>query len=186
MAKGRRLRGADGRFVAAPRPDGATVLQPGRGRPRQLRKAQERGWTRKRRAVFLDHLAATCNVTASATAAGLHWSSAYALRRRDSAFAEQWKAALATGYEGLEAMLIARARGAAAAAPEAEDGPAPPDPAAMDAELALHLLRQHAGAVAGRVRRPGGKLRRASSEELTGKILRLLAALARRRERRRR
>lgn len=160
------------------------AIQPGRDRPQQLRRAQTRGWTKSRRAIFLDHLAATCNVTASAAAAGLHWSSAYALRRRDRAFAEQWSAALAAGYEGLEAMLIERASGGGAAPPETEDGPAPPDPASMDTELALHLIRQHRGTMQGRTRLPGSRVRAASREELTAAILRLLNVLRRRRARR--
>lgn len=43
-----------------------------------------------RRALFLEHLAATCNVTASAQAAGLIPAGAYKLRARDAEFEAQW------------------------------------------------------------------------------------------------
>lgn len=42
------------------------------------------------RALFLDYLAATCNVTASAQAAGLNPSGAYKLRAQDAEFEAQW------------------------------------------------------------------------------------------------
>jgi hypothetical protein len=155
----------------------------GKERKLQLRKPQERGWTTRKRAIFLDHLAATCNVTASAAAAGLHWSGAYALRRRDTEFAAQWKAALAAGYARLEAMLIERATGTGPLPEAGEDAAPPPDARDMDPELALSLLKMHRAGVKGRAR-SGGRLSRASREETIRKLAKLLSALKRRRAKR--
>lgn len=152
----------------------------GKERKLQRRKPQQRGWTARKRAIFLDHLAATCNVTASAKAAGLHWSGAYALRRRDPEFAAQWKAALAAGYDRLEAMLIERASGTGPLPESGEDAPPPPDARAMDPQLAMHLLKLHRSSVRGQPR-SGGTLHRASREEMIRKLMQLLSALKRRR-----
>ncbi len=62
--------------------------------------------TRRR---FLDHLAETANVSASAKVAGISSSSAYAERRRLPGFRELWASALAEGYARLETDLLAEA-----------------------------------------------------------------------------
>jgi hypothetical protein len=60
------------------------------------------GWTSKRRKIFLDVLGMTANVREASAAVGLMWTGAYALRRRDPAFAEGWADALEQGYAELE------------------------------------------------------------------------------------
>lgn len=77
--------------------------------PAQLRKAKPHSWTRARRAAFLTELAHSCNVSRAHKAAGMGERGAYALRRRDSAFARQWQTALELGYERLEMALLRRA-----------------------------------------------------------------------------
>ena len=52
------------------------------------------GWSRERKARFLDRLAACGNVRTASAAAGMSRDSAYRLRRRDAAFARGWDAAL--------------------------------------------------------------------------------------------
>jgi hypothetical protein len=74
----------------------------------QMRKPYMGKFSVKRRAAFLDHLAATCNVKVAAENSGVTPSAAYQWRRRDAVFAEQWQAALETGYACLETMLLAR------------------------------------------------------------------------------
>ncbi|WP_432814112.1 hypothetical protein [Sphingorhabdus sp.] len=59
----------------------------------------------KIRAQFLDHLAQTANVSASARAAGVKGSAVYAERRRTPAFRDAWALALAEGYARLETDL---------------------------------------------------------------------------------
>ncbi len=110
----------------------------GKNRRVQVRRRVAVEWTPERRATFLDHLSATCNVKASAAAAGMWPGPCYALRRRDPAFAEQWSAALQAGYEHLEAKLLARVLG--------DDDYCPADPDTVvpefDADAALKLLAQ--------------------------------------------
>jgi hypothetical protein len=59
---------------------------------------------------FLDHLAETSNVKASAARAGVCPSRAYKVRREDAEFARQWQAALAEGYRHLEMEVVRRLR----------------------------------------------------------------------------
>ncbi|MDD3798027.1 MAG: hypothetical protein PHE36_02500 [Novosphingobium sp.] len=63
------------------------------------------------RTYFLQALAATSNVTASAAAAGIAPSRAYKTRREHHDFAAQWRAALFEGYEHLEMEVLACLRG---------------------------------------------------------------------------
>lgn len=154
------------------------------GRERRLQKRAQRsdGWTAERRATFLDHLAATCNVTRATRAAGMGNNSVYALRQRDETFAAQWRAALSAGYERLEAMLIERATlGVRAESAEALLGEAPvPDPATMDIELAKWLLSRHGAREGGKPRAPGGRVTRATEAETDAALVRQLKALGKR------
>lgn len=144
----------------------------------RVRKAREKGWTTKRRTVFLDHLAATCNVSLSARAVGIHNASAYALRRRDAGFAAAWQEALAVGYARLEAMLIERATGWSA---EREQSGGLPDPAAFDSRLAMDLVRAHGAAVkGGGGRRIGGRVHVADRAETARIIIERIARIRRR------
>ena len=61
------------------------------------------------RKLFLDHLALTSNVAASARKAGVSSSRAYALKRKNADFARDWQAALAEGFARLESELLAEA-----------------------------------------------------------------------------
>ena len=63
------------------------------------------GWTRERKAQFLDHLARHGNVRAACSRVGLSREAAYKLRRRDGQFARGWAAALVLAHEaGLEVL----------------------------------------------------------------------------------
>ena len=62
------------------------------------------------RRLFLDHLAESSNVTASAEKAGISVSRAYKVRREEAAFARQWLVALAEGYLHLEMDVVRRLR----------------------------------------------------------------------------
>jgi hypothetical protein len=96
------------------------------------------GWTKARRTRFLDHLAATGHVGMSAKAAGMDVSGAYALRRRDAAFAGLWEAALEIGFARLEAELLSKALGDGINAIEPDGTRCDVGP--IDAELALRLI----------------------------------------------
>lgn len=59
------------------------------GKNRRLQKrVRSDGWTPRKRKIFLEHLAATSNVTASAAEAGMSASGVYQLRLRDILFRE--------------------------------------------------------------------------------------------------
>ena len=85
--------------------------------------------------LFLDTLAETSNVSASAAKAGCNPSRAYKLRREDRGFRAKWDAALLEGYEHLEMELLGYLR---ATAPDFK----------MDVANALRLLAAHKETVA--------------------------------------
>lgn len=61
---------------------------------------------------FLEKLAETSNVTASASHAGITAGRAYQSRREDSAFAAAWRSALYEGYQHLEMEVLGFLRSA--------------------------------------------------------------------------
>ncbi len=120
------------------------VLTTGTNRPVQTQRTAK-GWTPSRREQFLDHVAATCNVRAATEAVGLSQASVYALRRRDAAFAAQWRMALLAGYDRLEEMLVSKAIAVL-------EGVAVGDPdkvvcGAISVEQAIKLLDRHRSVV---------------------------------------
>jgi hypothetical protein len=165
----------------------ASEIRGGNNRKVQVRKAQRGFFTEDKRRIFLDHLAACCNVTAAAAAAGVGVTTVYEARRREPAFAQAWDEAIEIGYATLEALLIARA----ARGPDGGDGghyvpgPTPvPGPETIDTWLAMDLLRLHRK---GSGRNVGGvPARRASEKETIAAILGQLDVLRRRREREKR
>ena len=165
----------------APGATGAgTTVTAGNRRRVQARRERKDGFGAARRQVFLDHLAACCNVTRAAHAAGTGMTTAYEARRRDPGFAQAWDEAMDTGYATLEALLVERA--ALGGAYQPGDTPVP-GPETVDPGLALDLLRLRGAAKA--VRRPGGaRPRRATEQETTEAILAGLAILRRRQGRR--
>lgn len=68
-----------------------------------------RAFDARARKQFLDHLAMTANVAASARKAGVTSQTAYAYRRRHAEFAALWQAALSEGFARLEQDLLAAA-----------------------------------------------------------------------------
>lgn len=66
--------------------------------------------TDRAREKFLTMLAETCNVTASAEAAGMGRSAAYAWRREDEDFASAWDDALESAADRLEQIAFERAK----------------------------------------------------------------------------
>lgn len=140
----------------------------------QVRRVRSDGWTKRRREAFLDMLAATCNVTRAAEAAGISTKSARRLRRREASFAASWDLALEEGYLQIEADLLARALGGGTVIePDVDRAQiAPPDP-----ELGLRLLSQRRAGAA----KPGNGRRiykQVPIEEVEAILTRRLDALA--------
>jgi hypothetical protein len=154
-----------------------TYIRSGKNGKLQQNGVRKDGWTLRKRGIFLDHLAATCNVRASEAAAGIRQGGAYPLRRRDEDFAAAWDEALAIGYARLEAMLIERTIRKI----EIPEGVAEvPDIAATDTDQALTLLRLHWTSVKGGRRRGGGKLHPVTEAETNAAIIKKLRVLNKR------
>jgi hypothetical protein len=132
-------------------------------------------WDDAKREAFLDHLAGSCNVKASALAAGVDPASVYALRRKDPEFAGQWHEALLAGYDVLETALIGYAL-AGGDAGRAVGNMIDP----IDVDTGLRLLSAHRNALRGKASRGGPRLRRATREETDAAILAKLDAYEKR------
>ena len=76
------------------------------GKKPEAKRKPARNWQKR----FLDHLAQSSNITASAHAARISPSQAYALRRTNADFARLWLFALAEGYLHLEMEVLRRLR----------------------------------------------------------------------------
>jgi hypothetical protein len=134
-------------------------------------------WSRVRREDFLDRLAATCNVKASAEHIGVDPASVYALHRKDADFAEAWQSALRAGYAALETELVGYVRAGGNAERTIDTAPGP-----IDIDTALRLLSAHRNSSLGKVR-GGPPLRRATREETDAAILKKLNAMDQARKR---
>ena len=187
---------------------GDEVVHGGKGRPVQKRRIRSDAFGVRKRARFLNHLAATCNVKAAARAAEVASISVYRARRRDPAFARAWQLALAEGYARLEEALLAKAL-----APLSEEidpafdmAPDPEQPgnaapreegavagdsagksargtsmaeAGVDVKLAAFLLSRHAGLAAGKPEARRGRVPVATQAETDAVLMRKLAILKR-------
>ena len=120
------------------------IRQAKNGKTKVIRTSGKR-WSQAAERVFLEELAATCNVRASAAAAGFSTTAIYQRRMRWPGFAEAWDAALEQGYVRLETMLVEAATDSLAREPIAGDRPVP----AMTVAEAMNLLRLHRASVRG-------------------------------------
>jgi hypothetical protein len=148
-------------------------------------KPRKDGWTKAKRRIFLETLAATCVARWAARAAGMSYSAASALRSRDPAFAEAWQKARVDSFYTMESLVmehavLAKRRGAGEGgeADSFEPGDLP-DASTMDPELAMKLMKQREGMLAaeaaGKIGRPPLKV--ATEAETDAAILKKLAAL---------
>ncbi len=85
------------------------------------------------RSVFLETLANTSNVSASARKANKSTSTVYAARRADRKFRKEWRIALCEGYDQLEMELLQRLR----------SGQRPTAKTRYDNATALRILLAH-------------------------------------------
>lgn len=113
------------RALAAFRADNAPRLRNRAGKP------SPRQWKR----IFLERLAESSNVSASAREANIPPREAYRLRRVDREFAAAWRSALFEGYANLEMEVLGHLR-----------DPAPDRK--MDVASALRLLAAHKDTIA--------------------------------------
>lgn len=87
-----------------------------------------------KRTAFLEALAETSNVSASAVRANMPTQTVYKLRREDARFAAQWRAALFEGYDHLEMEVLGHLRD-------------PQPERKMDVTAAMKLLAAHSATV---------------------------------------
>jgi len=166
-----------------PDPPEFRVTRGGDGRLRKVRVRRTEIGARKRRA-FLDHLAATSNVVASARVAGACAGSFHRLRRRDPEFAAEWDAALGQAEPRLDGKLILWAETRGKTAPRADMGEAEADDLdGFDPELALRILSLHRKRRADRGERRGPRPRVATREEVDAAVLKALKKIATRLDR---
>ena len=151
-------------------PRGTTILT-GKDGP-QLIRSQGRRWSDAAEVRFLDHLAATCNVTASASEAGFSAAAIYKRKRRDPGFAQRWQAALELGYSRIEALLLRRAEEALEGFAPDTELPIPP----MSIKDALAILGHHRRAVERGPRSRRQWARPRSLDEMRDSILAKLEA----------
>lgn len=95
--------------------------------------------------IFLDALAESSNVAASARAAGISANAMYRERRRNAGFAARWHEALCEGFARLEAELLSEAL----IAPTGNVKDATLKSRAQKYRLGLALLAAHRAAVRG-------------------------------------
>ncbi len=136
-------------------------------------------WTQELIGLFMDHLAETGNIAASARYIGVDPSQVYYRQRTDAAFAAAWRAAIEAGYLTVEARMIGHVlSGGDDAATASARG-------TFNWEQALRLLAQRDGH-ATRTRRHGPQRQLATRQETDAAILRQLSRLAQNKARRER
>ncbi|WP_044333837.1 hypothetical protein, partial [Sphingomonas hengshuiensis] len=133
-------------------------------------------WTAEMRDAFFDTLAATCNVSEAARAAGVASQAVYIQRRRDPGFAVEWDKALKLGYQMLETQLVAHALAGKGQDDALERAGLPP----IDTLLAQSVLERHRKAMEGVPYRGGPKPRIATVQETNAALLKQIDAAEKR------
>lgn len=160
-------------------PAGRAVRYSKGGYARLVRTSGAR-WSEAAEKVFLDVLAASCNVKMAADASGFSTRAIYKRRMKCAAFHRRFEAAREQGFARLEMELIRTAADSMEGIEFDADRPLPK----MTVDDAIRLLKAHKRQVAGEWRRhPGGvRERRKSIEEMRVSILRKVEAIKRARE----
>lgn len=172
-------------------------VTPNKNRLVQVRRTGGRKlFDKRRKEVFLEWFAATCNVRLSAGKAGVCDKTVYKHLAKDEAFFEAFGRALQLGYVRLEARILQEAHGA-----DVRPTPAPPcqggeqlevrvldDQLAeehFDPQLAIQLLREHKRHLPGSAdtRKAGAVPRGATAKEIADALTKRLKAFAVRVER---
>lgn len=130
-------------------------------------------WTDKAEAKFLDHLAASCNVTYSAAKVRFSREAIYARRRRDAAFALKWQDALAQGVARINMALVEHVEQVLAGTAPDPDTPMPK----MTVADMINVIKLHSPAVNGEGRSPGSRARARGLAAVRDSILAKLEAI---------
>lgn len=156
-------------------PEGSMVRVGPTGRE-QLVRSSGWQWTDAAEEIFLDALAASCNVSYAAEEAEFCTPTVYRQRRLRPEFAERWQAALEQGYARLEQALLESALDSMSGVEFDESRPIP----RMTVDQAMNVLRAHRNEVRGDGRRgPGQPNRPRRLDEVRAGILKKLDAIER-------
>jgi hypothetical protein len=155
-------------------PAGSIARAGGKDGP-QIVHSRGKRWTDAAETLFLDALAASCNVTWAAAQCGFSKEALYARRRRDPAFAASWQDALVQGYFRIEAGLVAAAIATVEGRTPDPDFPIP----AMTVADIIAVLTLHRATVHGEGKSPGWRGRPRSLDEIRQSILAKLSAFDR-------
>lgn len=166
-----------GRGPRAAKDKAGTVVRRTRWAPAQRVRAHKQ-WCDEDEELFLDCLAATCNVEMACEAADVAHTTVYRQRRTRADFAIKWQAALEQGYAALELALVEAANRSL----RGELAREPLIVAPMSAETALRVLQQHRAAATGQGNRPGWKAPVLPLAEVQDGIIRKVEAIQRARE----
>ena len=147
----------------------------------QLRFAHRDKLTKTAEQVFLASLSATANVRLSAAAAGASPAAFYRRRRRDAAFAREFRLALEMGYERLELAML-QAGSAESGAHDAWRRNDPPPIPPLTADQALAQLCHHRKSVELGWDMPHRRRRRGESDAIYTERLRAMWMVEKERE----
>jgi hypothetical protein len=166
MAKGKR----NGRGAG---PAGSRVRYDQSGHAKRVKTGGYQ-WSEEAEEAFFDHLAASCNVRASAAAVGFTTFTVYRQRRLRPEFAARWQAALEQGYARLEMALVEAAADSLDGVEFDAERPIPK----MSVDQAMNLLKLHRAEVRGvGGARPGRFAAPRGIEHYRASILRKLEAI---------
>jgi hypothetical protein len=157
-------------------PEGRQIRAGGKDGP-QIIESKGKRWTQEAEEIFLDHLAVTANYTRAAKKTGFSRVAIYERRRRDPAFAERCRAAIAQAVDRIDALLVEGAERALAGRPPAPDSPIPP----MTVEQAIAVVKLHRPSVTGQGRLAGWRGPARPLAAVKASILTKLSAIERHR-----
>lgn len=154
-------------------PAGSRVRYDQSGRAKRVKTGGYQ-WSEEAEEAFFDHLAASCNVRASAEAVGFTADTVYRQRRMRPEFAQRWQAALEQGYARLEMALVEAANDTLEDVEFDAERPIPK----MTVEQAMNVLRAHRNEVRGDGRRgPGRHAHPPTLEEVRASIEKKVRAI---------
>jgi hypothetical protein len=154
---------------------GEAIVPANNGPVQRRRNGRRHLFDRKKKEIFLEQLAASCNVTASAEAAGVNLATPYVHRMKDREFAEKWWLALEQGAAKLVALRLQRELEQAERL--ALEGAMPPDERTIiDLMKLIAQMREISRELVGEKGRTGRPVEVASVEETCRALARRLRA----------
>jgi hypothetical protein len=161
-----------------PRKSGAAgaIVRPAKNKNTKIIRTTGHRWSNVAESIFLEHLAASANVLASAAEAGFSSTAIYKRRMKEPGFAARWQQALEQGYARLEMQLVETAT-SSLAGDEIDGDKAIPR---MTAAEAINLLKLHRAQVhGGKTQRYDWRMKLPDIETVRAEVLRKIEAMGR-------